>query len=146
VDVILTPNPSSPLCWGVIAIELRERDGEYVLWRGTLSLAPGLTAPTACASHRFVGARARVIADGRFALRDTIHQPLQRLRALAAGDCWVRAWLRFGRAPVIEGGSIYDLRFAERFGQNFSHMRLDAREGCPANVPAWGMPRADLLR
>jgi inner membrane protein len=146
VDVILTPNPSSPLCWAVIAVELRETDGEYVLWRGTLSLAPALKAPTACASHRFVGARARVIGDGHFALRDAIHQPLQRLRTLASGDCWVRAWLRFGRAPVIEGGSIYDLRFAERFGQNFSHMRLAAREGCPANVPEWGMPRADLLR
>jgi inner membrane protein len=146
VDVILRPNPSSPLCWAVITVELRETNGEYVLWRGTLSLAPALKAPTACASHRFVGARARVIGDGHFALRDAIHQPLQRLRTLARGDCWVRAWLRFGRAPVIDGGSIYDLRFAERFGQNFSHMRLAARQGCPANVPEWGMPRADLLR
>ena len=42
VDVILTPNPASPLCWAVIAIELREADGEYVLWRGTLSRAAGM--------------------------------------------------------------------------------------------------------
>jgi hypothetical protein len=58
----------------------------------------------------------------------------------------VRAWLRFGRAPVIEGGSIFDLRFADRIGQEFSHMRLERHEGCPANVPGWSMPRADLLR
>jgi inner membrane protein len=147
VDVILAPNPSSPVCWAVIAIETREAAGEYVLWRGTLSLAPAWKAPTACASHRFAGPReARVIGNGQLALRDEIHQPLRRLRALAEGDCWVRAWLRFGRAPVMDGGSIFDLRFAERVGQNFSHMRLEAREGCPSFVPGWGMPRADLLR
>ena len=84
VDVILTPNPSSPLCWAVIAIELREADGEYVLWRGTLSLTPAWKAPTDCASHQFRGPRdGRIIGDGRLALRDDIHQPLQRLRTLA---------------------------------------------------------------
>ena len=67
-------------------------------------------------------------------------------RRSAKRDCWVRAWLRFGRAPVIEGGSIFDLRFCGRIGQEFSHMRLERREGCPANVPGWSMPRADLLR
>ena len=43
-------------------------------------------------------------------------------------------------------GSIYDLRFAERIGQNFSrHASWCRARGCPANVPSWGMPRADLL-
>ncbi len=147
LDVILTPNPSSPFCWAVIAVELREGSGEYVLWRGTLSLGPSWIAPTRCASHRFAGAgEARVLSSGRFALRDETHQPLPRLRALARNDCWVRAWLRFGRAPVIERGFISDLRFAERIGQNFSRMPVAPREGCPAFVPDWGMPRADLLR
>lgn len=146
IEVILTPNPSSPLCWAVIGIELREVSGEYVLWRGTLSLAPRVIAPTQCASHRFAGAGdARVIGNGRFALRDETHQPLQRLRALAGNNCWVRAWLRFGRAPLIERGFISDLRFAERIGQNFSRMPVAPRQGCPAFVPDWRMPRADLL-
>jgi inner membrane protein len=57
----------------------------------------------------------------------------------------VRAWLRFGRAPVVDDGSIYDLRFAERIGLNFSRMELVPRRACPSNVPNWGMPRADLL-
>ena len=144
LDVVLTPNPSSPLCWETIAIELRQPDGEYVLWRGTLSLMPARKAPTACA--QFGGPRdARIIGDGRLALRDEIHQPLARLRALAEGDCWARAWLRFGRAPVMEGDALLDLRFSERPGRGFTHMRV-AREGCPPNVPNWGMPRADLLR
>jgi inner membrane protein len=146
LDVILTPNPSSLLCWETIAIELRETDGEYVLWRGTLSLMPARKAPTACASHQFGGARdARMIGNGQLALRDEIHQPLGRLRALAERDCWARAWLRFGRAPVIEGDALIDLRFSERPGREFTYMRV-AREGCPSNVPTWAMPRADLLR
>ncbi len=146
-DVILTPNPSSPLCWAVIVIEMREAEAEYVLWRGTLSLAPEWKRPTTCASQRFVGAREiRVMGEGHFALRDSRRQSLRRLRELADRDCWVRAWLRFGRAPVVEGGSIFDLRFADRIGQEFSHMRLGAREGCPANVPAGRCPARDLLR
>jgi inner membrane protein len=147
VDIIRTPNGSSPLCWEVIAIEVREADGEYVLWRGTLSALPAWKSPTDCASHQFRGPRdARIISNGLLTLRDEIHQPLQRLRALADRDCWVRAWLRFGRAPVIEGGSIFDLRFSDRPGREFTDMRLVAREGCPPNVPGWGLPRADLLK
>lgn len=146
VDVILSPNGASPLCWAVIAIELRESDGEYVLWRGTLSLAPAWRAPTRCASHQVADGRtARILGNGHLALRDVTHQPLQRLRTLAERDCWVRAWLRFGRAPVIERGSIFDLRFADRPGREFTDMPLGAREGCPANIPPWSMPRADLL-
>ena len=146
VDVIRTPNPSSLLCWAVILIERREADGEYVLWRGTLSLQPRWKAPTDCASHTFAGPRdVRIIGDAHFALREETHQSLQRLRELAETDCWVRAWLRFGRAPVIERGLIFDLRFAEGIGQNFTQMRLASRGGCPSNVPGWGMPRADLL-
>ncbi len=145
-DVILTPNPSSPLCWETIAIELREADGEYVLWRGTLSLMPAWKAPTACASYQFGGPRdARIMGNGGLALRDEIHQPLAPLRALAERNCWVRAWLRFGRAPVMEGESLLDLRFSDRPGREFTEMRV-ARVGCPPNVPNWEMPRADLLR
>jgi inner membrane protein len=147
LDVVRTPNPSSPLCWEVIAIELREAEGEYVLWRGTVSLMPARKPPTECASHRFIGPRqVRMIGDGRLALRDEIHQPLRRLRNLAERDCWVRAWLRFGRAPVVEGNSIIDLRFSDRPGREFTNMPFGAREGCPPNVPNWGMPRADLLK
>jgi inner membrane protein len=49
IDVVLTPNPSSPMCWSAIAIELDESNGEYVLWRGTSSLAPRWKSPTSCA-------------------------------------------------------------------------------------------------
>ncbi len=149
VDVILTPNPSSPLCWGVIGIESIETRGEYILWRGTLSLAPALKDPTTCASHRFAEAgTTRKVGDGRLALRDEIHQSLRQLRDLARENCWARAWMRFGRAPVVAGEQIFDLRFAERRTQAFTHLSLVGERGkprCPAFVPGWAMPRKDLL-
>ncbi len=149
VDVALTPNPSSPLCWGVIGIELRESSGEYVLWRGTLSLAPSMKAPTACASHRLSETRrSRMVGEGRLALRDEIHQPLRPLRDLGRRDCWARAWLRFGRVPVIASNELFDLRFEERRTQGFTHLplaRVSSDTPCPSFVPQWDMPRRDLL-
>jgi inner membrane protein len=150
LDVILTPNPASPLCWGVIGVNVDEASDRYRFRRGTLSLAPAWKPPTACASHRLFAdnARSGIIAHGRFALSEDLEQPLGRLRDLARTNCRVRAWLRFGRAPVITGTDIFDLRFSERRGQNFSFMPLtSARKeaSCPGFVPEWRMPRADLL-
>ena len=149
VDVILTPNPASPLCWGVIAIELVDAAGEYVLWRGTLTLDPALKAPETCASHRLSEAgEVRHVAGGRLLLGREIHQSLGRLRDVARRDCWTRAWLRFGRAPVITGTEIFDLRFADRRTRGFTHMPLVRQPGhppCPSFVPKWEMPRKDLF-
>jgi len=149
IDAVLMPNPSSPLCWSVIGIELDEAGDEFVLRRGTLSLLPRWKDPTRCAMYRLTGPhQGRLTAGGAFALRDETRQPLRRFRDLAQGDCRIRAWLRFGRAPVMADGAIFDLRFAERFGQNFSLMALaPSREAapCPSHVPGWGLPRADLL-
>ena len=148
VDVVLTPNPASPFCWGVIGIELVEARGEYVLWRGAFSLAPALKAPTACVSYRFAGLGETRQLAGDLVLATGIHQSLSRLDDLARRDCWVRAWLRFGRAPVITGQAIFDLRFADRRAQEFTRMRLVRERGevtCPSFVPTWEMPRADLF-
>ena len=145
VDVALTPNPASPLCWSVIGIERIDAKGEYVLWRGTLTLAPRFKPAESCASHRLTAASpVRMLGANRFVLRDEIHQSLHHLRRLAERNCRVRAWLRFGRAPVVTGNEIYDLRF-DAAGQNFSRMPIDDRSECPRFVPGWSIPRADLL-
>jgi inner membrane protein len=145
VDTILNPNPADPLCWMVIAIEKREAAGEYVFHRGTLSLVPGWRPPTACASHRFT--RRNEPGDV-----PSWHQPLPqslgRLRGLGRGDCRVRAWLQFGRAPVLSDGRIYDLRFDNGTRDNFTAMNLhaDSQAGdCPPHLTRWAMPRADLV-
>jgi inner membrane protein len=150
VDVIMTPNPSSPSCWSVIGVELHEPAGVYRLWRGTLSLAPKWKPPIQCASHAVLQLPpgARVLGDGAFVLRDVVDQSLVRLRELSRHDCWAHAWLRFGRAPVIDREQLFDLRFADRPTRNFSHMPLNREpedRACPDFVPRWNMPRTDLL-
>jgi len=148
VDVVLSPNPASPVCWAVIAIEKDEPAGEYVLHRGTLSLLPRWEPPTRCASYRFASSRETGGAFG-MAWNERIRSALAPLRDLSARDCWVRAWLQFGRAPYLRDGVIRDLRFEDGGGGNFTAMEVAAggeARPCPPNMTSWAMPRADLLR
>ena len=147
VDIVLSADPANPVCWSLIAIERREDVREYVMRPGVLSLLPGLVAPGSCASHRFRGSlnseriAANVVSHGE------IRQSLDSLRTLHDRDCRVRAWLQFGRAPVVAGGRIFDQRY-ERGRDNFSAMTLtDPTEAgaCPRYLTSWGLPRADLL-
>lgn len=149
VDIALSPNPASPACWSVIAVEKDEPGGEFAVRRGTLSLLPAWRPPTQCASYRLVGLRAsRWSGGGRVVWSDELRGPLARLRELHQQDCWVAAWLQFGRAPVFLDGSIRDLRFENGARGNFSAMSLltgAAHASCPAHVTHWAAPRADLL-
>ena len=146
VDVILSPDPAVPVCWSVIVIERDDDAGQYVLRRGTLSLLPASHPPASCASRRFTigGAveaqpgAARWHGAKRFGSRSDV------LRELHDRDCWVRAWLQFGRAPVIRDGRILDLRFDTGARGNFTAMTLSpdrAAAGCPAHVTPWAAPR-----
>ena len=79
---------------------------------------------------------------------DPVRQPLPRLLMLARDDCWVRAWLQFGRAPAADDRRIADLRYGGRSNGNFTDMRLlppDSARVCPPHLTHWGMPRADLF-
>jgi inner membrane protein len=149
VDIARTPNPASPLCWSVIAVEKNVLDGTFVLRRGTLSLAPTLQPATSCASFRFVGEPALNSKDAhQLVWTDEIRESLQRLRDLSVQDCWVMAWLQFGRAPVIRNGRLFDLRFENGAGTNFTTLTLTTGRNagrCPTRVTPWAMPRADLL-
>jgi inner membrane protein len=141
VDIVRSPQPAAPLCWSVIAIT--ERDDVYVLRRGTLSLAPALQDPARCGLHR-TAKLPTVRGDRGMLWTDEIAQPLDRLRALQRDDCWVRAWLQFARAPVVDDRRVFDLRFETLPRDNFTAMP-QGRAGCPAHVTGWTPPRADLL-
>jgi len=147
LDVVLNPNPASPLCWAVIVVERDEH--EYGLHRGTLSLLPAWQPPTACASHRRSGLReSRWSGGNRLMWSEEVRLPIEGLRQLASRDCWVRAWLQFGRAPLVRDGMILDLRFQDGRRENFTAMKLrpgPEAAACPPNMTNWGMPRADLL-
>jgi hypothetical protein len=131
----------------VIVVERDEH--EYALHRGTLSLLPAWQPPTACASHRRPGlGENRWSGGNRLVWSEEVRLPIEGLRQLASRDCWVKAWLQFGRAPLVREGTILDLRFQDGRRENFTAMKLRAgaeAATCPANMTHWAMPRADLL-
>ena len=129
IDVVLNPRPGNPLCWSALTLE--DSASNIVLKRGAVTIVPG---------RLFSYCEAPFVADGR--------QPIAMLYNAAVRDCWVRAWLQFGRVPVLSNDDwITDARFGGGRG-NFTAMRVVAGEtprDCPANLTAWGRPRADLL-
>lgn len=144
LDVALTAFPSQPLCWSFTSIE---SDGKaYQLRRGHLSLAPALLPPRECpaaltadAAQEMPGTVPGVLVSGSW------QGDVAALRARAAADCQLSAWLRFARMPAVDAGQASDLRFATTPRGNFTTLLLAATPECPFSVPAWGMPRADLL-
>jgi inner membrane protein len=127
LDAIMNPRAANPLCWTTILVERDRAAGAYTLRRGTI----GITSRGCSAAWSYAWAPA-----------DT--QSLTGLRGLAAENCWVNAWLRFGRAPYMRGGRIADYRFGGAGEGNFSSMLIERGE-CPPNVPPWIPPREDLL-
>jgi inner membrane protein len=142
VDLVLSPKPASPLCWTTLAIEKDERGGEYVLRRGSVALLTSRLCATPNADSVAGGSRSSVVWS------EPIRQSLTRLRELDRNDCWVRAWLQFGRAPIMSDDGIADYRFGGAGYGNFSFMpiRSPAEAAvCPRHVTPWIPPRADLL-
>jgi inner membrane protein len=131
LDAIATPRAANPLCWSTILVERDRARDVYSLKRGTLSVVRG-----GCSREW----------EHAWAPADT--QSLTTLKALAEENCWVKGWLRFGRAPYLAGGRIADYRFGGAGEGNFSSMVIEEGEdsgACPPNIPLWGMPRADLV-
>lgn len=148
VDVVLSPDPAVPVCWTVVAIEENEAADEIVLRRGTVSLLPAWHPQSACVSRRFTAGPAPGAASDALGWSEEIRESLARLRTLNRTNCRVHGWLQFGRAPVIRDDRILDLRFETGARGNFTAMSLvrgGDGEGCPAYVPPWEPPRADLL-
>jgi inner membrane protein len=144
LDVALTAFPAQPLCWSFTAIE---SDGKtYLLRRGHLSLAPALLPARACPPALAADAAQEmpVVVPGVL-LSGSWQGDVAALRQRLAADCQLAAWLRFARMPMVDADQASDLRFASTPRGNFTTMLLAAKPACAFAVPAWGMPRADLL-
>lgn len=147
LDVAMTAFPSEPLCWAFVTVESNEAAGTYRLRRGIFSVAPDLVAPGACPAG-LAGPEAQTLLTPSLALQADDTASLTRLRRLDADNCYVAAWLRFARDPALGADTLSDARFSNAGGRgNFSTLALSGTAGrdCPKNVPAWGVPRADLL-
>lgn len=145
-DAAMTAFPSNPLCWSFVTVERNDGAGTYRLQRGRLSLAAGLLPVSACpagfaASAPASSAAAALAVDWRSEGR------LDQLRRLKDSNCYFNAWLRFARTPALGARGATDVRFGVAQEGNFSTIRFAPLNGqpCPASVPAWDYPRADLL-
>jgi hypothetical protein len=136
-----------PLCWSAIAVTRDDDHDTLTSQRGTLSFAPAWYSAERCASYRLAGEPSRTVrTSGKVTWRDDFRQSIAMLRKLDTDDCRVHAWLQFGRAPIVRGNLILDLRFDTGLRSNFTAMPLDAPvTECPANITDWAPPRTDVL-
>lgn len=150
VDIAMTAYPANPLCWSFVSIEKNEAGGAYRLRRGMLSLAPQVLEIDRCPPA--------FLARSGHALREPVsgthvdllwesEASLAALRRRVETDCHFSAWMRFARAPAMNDKAASDARFGADENGNFTALPNDRFDGqpCPAGVPAWGMPRLDLL-
>jgi inner membrane protein len=148
LDTALSAYPSNPLCWSFVTVARSGRDGAGTvhLRRGMLSVAPALVPVSHCPPR--IAGPALEDAPPQLAWQLEDRQPLALLRAVAAADCRIDAWLRFARAPSLAEGVATDVRWGEPGSRNFSTLAYGRGAGkpCPHPVPGWGYPRADLLQ
>ena len=133
IDLVLSAGPANPLCWNVLSIRSDDALTAYAMTRGTAAVI----VRNACGAPR-----ARSVEWETPQI-----QSVARLRALYDTDCWVRAWLQFGRAPEVRGNTISDLRYSGPDRPNFTTMPIGqwSSGACPRHVTDWRPPRTDLL-
>ena len=146
LDVVMTAFPSQPLCWSYVSVESNEAAGSYRLRRGLASVAPEWLAPLACPAALGESRPAQALSASVVQF-GSMQGSLERLRALKHDNCQVDAWLRFGRAPLLDLAKeeLSDYRFALTPRGNFTTLHIVPAMACPAGVPGWGYPRRDLL-
>jgi inner membrane protein len=134
VDAVLNPRPGNPLCWSVLVME--QAGDTLYLERGTIDVARRWSPIGACDGGASAG-WTPVATQSVSGLRDAMH-----------ADCRVRAWLQFGRAPVLDAGWISDARFGGTARGNFTAMAVAngaSATDCPPHLTHWDLPRADVL-
>jgi inner membrane protein len=135
IDAAMTAAPANPLCWSFASVERNDAAGTYRLRRGTLRLAAGAHCPAAFG-----------IAAGDGVNIEWEHEAsLAQLRTLRRDSCQFDAWLRFARAPLVEGDVANDARYGTATQRSFATMEHFTDKPCPGGVPQWGYPRGDLL-
>lgn len=143
-DVAMSSFPSNPLCWAFVSVE--HKGGNFRVSRGVASIAPGLAGARSCPAAFAERDAQRALSPG-VAIVWEQQTPLAELRGRQQQDCYFDAWLRFARTPALGPGNATDVRYGVDPDSNFSTIRYAGFAGkpCPAGVPKWGHPRADLL-
>jgi hypothetical protein len=152
LDVVISPLPSNAVCMAVITVE---RSGAaYRVVTARVSSVPSIAAASSCGAPRGVDASFRkptrrstraVQWDAEWTA------PRSELASVARESCLALAALRFIRVPfwhAVDDSTLTlgDVRFGGGSGRGFSVVRVSRRSAhCPANVPPWVPPRADVI-
>lgn len=153
LDQVLTPMPSNPLCWNVIAITL-EAD-RYVMRRAALSTGPALLAVQDCPDRTrdapTTAPMRRIAGTGSAAVHWIDEYQVSRAefpRVLQA-YCEAAVLMRFARAPWIATSNgqpaMGDLRYDREPELGFAEMELTPQSGaCTSTTPPWIEPRREV--
>jgi inner membrane protein len=152
LDVVVSPLPANPICMSAIVVGRSALS--YQVATARLSAVPTLVNAATCGGRQ--GSSPMLTASTR---RSTsgLHwdgdwtAPSAELATLARESCAALAALRFIRVPIWRrlGDStvlLGDVRYGGGAGNGFTDVRVPMRSSrCPAAVPPWIPPRADLI-
>ena len=152
LDIVVSPLPANAVCMSVITVE---RSGAaYRVATARVSSVPSMIPASSCGAPRGVDSsfRKSVRRSTRAVQWDAEWTaPRADLASLARESCLALAALRFIRVPFwrpVDDSTLTlgDVRFGGGSGRGFSVVRVLRRPvRCPANVPPWVPPRADMI-
>ena len=152
LDVVVSPLPANPICTSVITVE---RSGaSYRVVTARASAAPAITEAARCGERDRAGpmfTTATRTSTRAVQWGTEWSAPHAELATLARESCPALAALRFIRVPAwraLDDSTVMlgDVRYGGGGGNGFTDVSVPRRSSeCPAAVPPWIPPRADLL-
>ncbi len=151
-DLILTPYPANPFCWGAITVEMSEEKTHYFMRRGVIAAFPRLFSLEACERLGFVGKIGEFQSDPKLPQVHWMGQvktDLRQLKNYQENSCLAHEFLQFARAPYLvkedKKINLIDLRFMRKSTPSFAQVVLVDNPKC-LSVPApWVPPRSREL-
>lgn len=153
LDVVATPYPANPFCWGILTVE---RSGQKLISRQAIfanaaKFLGSAECPTVFSDQKHFFTLAPVPAPLRPELLwlGQVEFNLSDLSKIKSQYCGAAAFFKFLRAPAwkkaVDGSIVVgDLRFDRNENLNFGKIAFQAGDSCPKNIPSWDAPRRDL--
>ena len=152
LDVVVSTLPANPVCAMVISVE--RVGAAYRIATARVSAVPSLAQAISCATRATIES---MIDPSTRRSTPSVHwegewsAPIATLATLARENCVALAALRFIRVPIwrtLADSAVMlgDVRYGGGSGNGFTDVRVPLPPAtCPAAVPPWTPPRADLL-